>query len=157
IKDVPPGVTFQTDKMPANQTIVPVLFTAAADAPLAGRLADAVGRHVDPAQNIEGHVEQMTSMVRGQNNIQVWTHVADKFAMSVTQAAPYSMEIIQPKVPIVRDGAMELKIKATRQEGFVAPISVNMLYNPPGVGSPSAVTIPEGQTEVVMPLTANSG
>ena len=79
LKDLPAGVTFQTDKMPANQTIVPVLFTAAADAPLAGRLADVVGRHEDPAQNIEGHLEQTTSMVRGQNNIQVWTHAADRW------------------------------------------------------------------------------
>ena len=78
-------------------------------------------------------------------------------ATAVTQAVPYSIEIIQPKVPIVRDGSMELKVKATRKEGFTAPITVSMLYNPPGVGSPSAVTIPEGQTEVVMPLTANSG
>lgn len=157
IKDMPAGVTMQTDKMPANQTIAPVLFTAAADAALTGRLADVVGRHVDPNQNIEGHLEQMTSMVRGQNNIQVWTHTADRVAMSVTQAAPFSIEIVQSKAPLVRDGSMELKVKATRQEGFKAPITVYMLYNPPGVGSPSSVAIPEGQTEVAMPLTANSG
>lgn len=157
IKDLPPGVTIQTDKMPANQTIVPVLYTAAADAPLAGRLADVVGRHEDPNQNIEGHLEQTTSMVRGQNNINVWTHTADRMAVSLTQAVPYSIEIIQPKVPIVRDGSMELKVKATRKEGFTAPITVSMLYNPPGIGSPSSVAIPEGKDEVILPLTANSG
>ena len=156
-KDLPPGVTFQADKMPANQTIVPVLFTAPPETPLAGRLADVVGRHADPNQNIEGHLEQTTSMVRGQNNVQVWTHTANRMAVSVTQAVPFSIEIVQPKVPIVRDGSMALKIHATRKEGFVAPITVSMLYNPPGVGSPSSVTIPEGQTEVVMPLTANGG
>lgn len=157
IKDLPPGVTLQVDKMPANQTIVPVLFTAPPETPLAGRLSDVVGRHADPNQNIEGHLEQITSMVRGQNNIQVWTHMADRMAISVTQAVPYSIEIVQPKVPIVRDGSMELKVRATRNEGFTAPINISMLYNPPGIGSPSAVTIPEGQTEVILPLTANSG
>ena len=157
IKDLPAGIAFQTDTMPANQTIVPVLFTAAADAPLAGRLADVVGRHEDPNQNIEGHLEQTTSMVRGQNNINVWTHTADRMAVAVTQAVPFSIEIVQPKVPIVRDGSLALKVQAKRQEGFTAPISVYMLYNPPGIGSPSSVTIPEGQTEVIMPLTANSG
>jgi hypothetical protein len=78
-------------------------------------------------------------------------------AVAVTEAVPFSLEIIQPKVPLVRDGSMEMKIKATRKEGFTAPISVYMLYNPPGVGSPSAVTIPEGKDEVNMPLTANGG
>jgi hypothetical protein len=157
IRDMPAGVTIQAEKMPANQTILPVLFTARADAPLAGALADVVGRHADPNQNIEGHLEQTTSMVRGQNNINVWTHLAERMAMSVTQSAPFSIDIVQPRVPLVRDGSMELKLKATRKEGFAAPITVSMLYNPPGVGSPSAVTIPEGQNEVVMPLTANGG
>ena len=131
---MPSGRRVERKNVPANQTIVPVLFTAAADAQLAGRLADVVGRHVDPAQNIEGHLEQTTSMVRGQNNIQVWTHSADRMAASLTQAAPFSIEIVQPKVPIVRDGSMELKVRATRKEGFNVPITVYMLYNPPGVG-----------------------
>jgi hypothetical protein len=52
---------------------------------------------------------------------------------------------------------MDLKIVAHRQEGFTAPISVYMLYNPPGVGSSGSVAIPEGQNEVILPLTANSG
>ncbi|HEY2838179.1 MAG TPA: PPC domain-containing protein, partial [Pirellulales bacterium] len=157
LKDLPPGVAVETDKMPANQTQIPVLLTAAPEATLAGRLTDIVGKHVDPAQNIEGHLEQTTSMVRGQNNINVWTHAGERLATAVTEASPFSIEIVQPKVPIVRDGSMDLKIHATRKEGFKAPISVYMLYNPPGVGSPSSVTIPEGQNDVVMPLTANSG
>ena len=37
-------------------------------------------------------------------------------------------------MPLVRDGSMNLKIVATRKEGFTAPIGVQMLYNPPGVG-----------------------
>lgn len=157
MKELPPGVTVETDKMPANQSQIPVLLSAAPDAALSGRLVDIVGKHVDPAQNIEGHLEQTTSMVRGQNNVQVWTHAGDRLAMAVTEASPFTIEIVQPKVPVVRDGAMDLKIHATRKEGFTAPISVYMLYNPPGVGSPSAVTIPEGQNDVIMPLTANGG
>ena len=157
MQDLPAGVTFETENMPANQTIVPVLLTAAADAPIAGKLADIVGRTTDPALNIEGHLEQTTSMVRGQNNIQVWTHTERRAATAVTEAAPFSIEIVEPKVPLVRDGSMDLKIRATRKEGFTAPITVYMLYNPPGVGSPGSVAIPEGATEVSLPLTANSG
>ncbi len=70
---------------------------------------------------------------------------------------PFSIEIVEPKVPLVRNGSMSLKIVATRKEGFTAPIKVQMLYNPPGVGSSGSISIPEGQNEVVIPLTANSG
>jgi hypothetical protein len=52
---------------------------------------------------------------------------------------------------------MDLKIVATRAPDFKAPISVFLLYNPPGVGSSGSVTIPEGQNEAVIPLTANGG
>jgi len=155
VKDMPAGVTLETDKMPANQTTVPVLFTAAPGAALSGRLADVVGVTADPNQKIEGHLEQMTSLVRGQNNINVWTHTEERMAMSVTAEAPFKIEVVEPKVPLVRDGSMDLKIRATRKEGFIAPIAVYMLYNPPGVGSSGSIVIPEKTTEVVIPLTAN--
>lgn len=157
IQDLPPGLAYEVEKMPANQTQVPVLFTAAADAPIGGKLADIIGRTTDPNLPLEGHLEQTTSMVRGQNNVQVWTHSETRAATAVTAAAPFSIEIVEPKVPLVRDGSMELKVRATRKEGFTAPITIYMLYNPPGVGSPSSVAIAEGGTEVVMPLTANGG
>ncbi len=75
----------------------------------------------------------------------------------MTQEAPFKIEIVEPKVPLVRDGSMDLKVVATRKEGFTAPITVQMLYNPPGVGSSGSIAIPEGQTEAVIPLTANGG
>jgi hypothetical protein len=46
---------------------------------------------------------------------------------------------------------------ATRAAGFTAPISVSLLYNPPGVSSSASVNIPEKQNETVIPLTANDG
>lgn len=157
LRDLPPGVTCETVPMAANQTIVPVLLTAAADAPLAGSLVDVVGRNTDPNVPVEGHLLQTTSMVRGQNNIHVWDHFTERMAMAITEESPYAIEIVQPQVPLVRDGTMQLKIVATRKEGFTAPIAVRMLYNPPGVGSASSVTIPEAQNEVFLPLNANSG
>ena len=74
--------------------------------------------------------------------------------VAVTQSVPFKIEVVEPKVPLVRGGSMNLKVVATRQEGFKAPIAIRMLYNPPGVGSSGSVVIPEGQTEALIPLTA---
>ena len=155
-KDLPPGVTVETLPMLANRGDVPVLLAAAADASLSGALVDVIGRHADPNQKIEGRLRQRTSLVRGQNNIEVWNQYAERLATAVTQEVPFKIEIVEPKVPLVRDGAMNLKIVATRAEGFKAPIAVQMLYNPPGVGSSGSIVIPEGQNEAIIPLTANS-
>jgi hypothetical protein len=52
---------------------------------------------------------------------------------------------------------MNLKVVAARKEGFTAPISVFFLYNPPGVSSSGSIAIAEGQTEALIPVTANGG
>ena len=100
---------------------------------------------------------QSTGLVRGQNNIMVWGHTAERLALAVTEEAPFKIDIVQPNVPLVRDGSMNLKVVATRKEGFTAPIAVTMLYDPPGVGSARSVAIAEGQTEAFIPLNANGG
>ena len=157
LKDLPQGVTFETVPMAANQTYVPVLLNAAPGATLAGSLADVIGRPTDANLRIEGHLEQTTGLVRGQNNILVWGHTADRMATAITAEAPFKIEVVEPKVPLVRDGSMGLKVVATRKEGFTAPIAIRMLYNPPGVGSAGDVRIAEGQNEAILPLTANGG
>src|SRR5690606_35109259 len=86
-----------------------------------------------------------------------WYTDVDRLAIAVVDELPYTLEIVQPKVPLVRDGSMNLKVIAHRKEGFTAPITVEFPFRPPGVGAASAVTIPEGQSEVLYPLNANGG
>ncbi len=155
VGDLPAGLEVAPVTMAANLTSVPVLLTATAEAPLDGALASVTGRPADEKQNFVGRLSQRTMLVRGQNNRDVWGHDTDRLAVAVTDAAPFTIEIVQPQVPIVRGGSMQLKIVAKRNEGFNEPISVFLLYNPPGIGSSGSVAIPAGQSEVVIPLTAN--
>ena len=155
IEGMPAGVTVDPIKMSGSLSSIPVLLTAAADAPKDGALVDLIGRPVDQNVAVVGHLQQRTMLVRGQNNIDVWGHDADRMAVAVTEESPYTISIVQPQAPIVRDGAMSLKIVATRKEGFNEPIAIYLLYNPPGIGSSGSVSIPAGQTEATIPLTAN--
>ncbi|MCE9525484.1 MAG: PPC domain-containing protein [Planctomycetales bacterium] len=155
---LPAGMTTETLQVRPDQTDVPVLFTAAADAAPAGALADVVGKLADPKQPpLEGHLRQRCMLIRGQNNIDVWGHDADRMAVSLGDEVPFKIDIVQPKAPLVRNGSMNLKIVATRKEGFKAPIQVFMLYNPPGVSSSGSISIPEGKNEALIPFTANGG
>lgn len=152
---LPAGVTAETVPMAANMTIVPVVFTAAADAAPAGAVVDVIGRPVDANLPIVGHLLQVTSLVRGDNNVHMWDHRTERMALAVTNEAPFSIEIVEPKAPLVRDGVMNLKVVAKRQEGYTAPIYVRMLYDPPGTGSSYSISIPENATEALIPLNAN--
>lgn len=157
LKGLPPGVSAEVMPFGPEDGTVPVLLSAAPDAKPAGALVDLVGRHQAGNLVVEGHLRQRTSLVRGANNREVCNHYTDRLAAAVTQAAPFALEIVQPKVPLVQSGTMELRVRAHRQPGFQAPITLHMLYNPPGVSSPVSVTLPEGQSEARIPLTADGG
>lgn len=157
LKGLPPGVSAEVMPFGPEDGTVPVLLSAAPGAKPAGALVDLVGRHQAGSLVVEGHLRQRTSLVRGANNREVCNHYTDRLAAAVTQAAPFALEIVQPKVPLVQSGTMELRVRAQRQPGFQAPITLHMLYNPPGVSSPVSVALPEGQSEARIPLTADGG
>lgn len=154
--DLPPGMTIETIPMPANLSSIPVMFVAAADAPVGGKLADIVGVLEDAEKKpvLEGHLQQDVVLIRGQNQIPFWTESVPRLATAVTNEAPFSIEIMEPKVPIVHDGQMGLKVVAKRKDGFTAPIKIDMLWLPPGINASREVSIPEKQNEAIIPMNA---
>ncbi len=156
VENLPAGVEIEADTMPANQPVVPVLFKAKSDAAVAGLLTRMTGQPVDPNLKIPPSDFTHTSvLVFGANNVTFWARTVDRLAVAVTEESPYSIEVVEPKVPLVLGGSMNLKVVAHRKEGFKAPISVSFPWLPPGVGASGGVTIPEGQNEAVIPMNAN--
>ena len=151
--NLPEGVTLTPIQMPSNQSTVPFLLTAKADAPLDGRLVSVVGKIAD--NPTVGHFTQQHQMLIGLNNNVVNDYYADRAAIAVIKSMPCSIEIVAPKVPIVRNGSMGLVVKINRGD-LDADVPIRMLYNPPGIGSSGSINIAKGQNEAVIPLTANS-
>jgi hypothetical protein len=155
VPGLPTGVTATSDVMPASQPVVPVLFEAAADAPVAGTLTRPVGAPIDPNIKVASQEFGTTNvLVLGDNNVSVWQRTVDRMAVAVTEECPYRIDVIEPKVPLVRGGQMGLKVKATRKEGFKAAIAVSLPWLPPDVGASGGIVIPEGQDEAVIPMNA---
>ncbi len=156
---LPTKVTATSEVIPPYMGLTPVVFEAAADAPLAGALADFSARPSDPKQPpLKSSFSQRAELVYGEPNLTpYWSYQATKAAVAVTEAAPFKITIVEPKVPLVHNGTMNLKIVAERLNGFKGPITVYPLYNPPGVGSVGGTTIPDGQTEGLFTINANTG
>ncbi len=153
---LPDGIQMVAPRMPANLNTMPVVFEATPDAPLAGRLIEFTARHADETQAIRGHFQNRADLVNAEPNQTVYYAAdVDKLAVAVVEELPFSIEIVQPRVPLVRGGSMQLKVVATRQDGFDKAISVQFPFRPPGLGAANAVTIPAGQNEVLYPLNAN--
>jgi hypothetical protein len=154
--DLPAGLTMHADAMPSNLSSMPVVFEAAADAALSGKLVDFTARHAEAEKDIRGGFRNRADFIVGSPGQSVYKAVdVDRLAIAVVDEIPFKIELVEPKVPLVRNGEMKLKIKATRKEGFKAAINVQFPFRPPGVSAASSVTIPEGKDEVLYPINAN--
>ena len=157
VPDLPEKTNHSDGLVAADQGTIQLIFRADADAPSTSKLVDLKGTlTVNPELTLVGHLNQRTQLIRGQNNVDVWGRYDDRLAVTVVEAAPFDIEIVQPQVPIVRNGSLVLTINAKRNPGFDKPINVRLLTAPPGIGY-SAVTIPGDQSTIQMNLTANGG
>ncbi len=149
---LPEGVEMTVPPIPTGINQVPVLFSAAKDASISGLLT---GFQVASADGkITGPYRQTAMMVRGPQNTAMWETSVSELAVAVAEEAPFAIELIQPKVPIVRAGSMRLKVVAKRREGFDEAIQVEFPFRPPGINASSRITIPKGKTEVDYPINA---
>ncbi len=155
-ENLPAGITMTAPPMQPNLNLMPVVFEAAADAAIGGQLVDFRGRHVDPAKNISGSFVNRGDFVLGQpNNALYFSCTVDKLATAIIDPLPFKIDLIQPQVPLVRNGSIQLKVIAHRAEGFDAPINLEFPFRSPGVGTKSRVTMPKGISEAIYPLNAN--
>jgi hypothetical protein len=152
--ELPSGVTASCENMAAGLDVVPVVFEAAADAPPGGRMCDLVAKCLDDKVTVKSEFTQPIDLVVFGNQVVYYQPRVNKLAVAVTDAAPFKLSIVQPKVPLVQGGSMQLKVVAERKEGFTAPINLAMLFNPPGVSAGGA-TIAEKTNEITLPLNAS--
>ena len=155
MENAPAGTALTTPKVTATDSFIPMLIRAAADAPIDGALTSLIGETLPDGAHVKGGFSQRTMLVRGQNNIDMWGHDANRMALAVTKAIPFDIEVIQPTVPLVTNGSSSLVVKAKRKEGYKEPIGLRLLYAPGGVSASGSVAIPADKDEVEIPITAN--
>lgn len=158
--DAPAGVELLTPSVAADQSFIPLMIRAPKEAAVDAGLTNLVGQLVvegqpDSGNQLSGGLIQRTMLVRGQNNIDVWGHDANRLALSITEELPFSIAVEQPQVPLTRNGSTEFVVRATRKEGYADPISLRVLYNPPGVSASGSISIAGDATEARIPVTAN--
>lgn len=151
---MPAGITMTNETLLENQTSLPVVFEAAADAPLAGKLVDFLARHAEKPE-IKGGFFNRGEFAMGApgQSLYSWRDV-NRLAVAVVDELPFKIDVIEPKAPLARNGSMQVKVVATRKADFKAPINLLFPYVPSGVSAASNVTIAEGQTEALYTINA---
>jgi Bacterial pre-peptidase C-terminal domain len=154
IDGLPPGVTMLADALPSGIDAMPVVFEAAPDAPIGGKLLDLEAVGTTATGPIHGLFHQEVELVDGPNNTSYYITGVDKLCVAVVKEAPFKLHIVEPQVPLVQAGSMQLEVAVERAPGFDEPIELQMLWNPPGVSSQSEATIPKGATNITYQLNA---
>ena len=155
---LPAGITMLADNVPGSLSAVPVVFEAAADATIAGNLLRPIALPAgkDAGRKVASRFRHSVDWVRIQNDTSYVRSEVDQIAAAVVEEVPFKVQIVEPKVPLVQSGELSLQIVAERAEGFDDPITVKMLWNPPGVSSQPEMTIPKGQTRVAYKLNSTN-
>jgi hypothetical protein len=152
---LPDGVTMTAPDVANITDVTPVVFEAKADAPVGGKLCELDAKAADPKQNVSGHYLQNVELVYGQNNSMLYKTAVDKLAVAVTQEAPFSLHVEQPKVPMVQNGTMDLKVSVQRKADFKGAVSLRFLFSPLGVGAVAGVDVPGDKANALYPVNTS--
>jgi hypothetical protein len=153
IDGLPEGIKMIAEPWPQGQDVLPVIFEAAEDAPIGGKLCEVTAISSDEKVKAKGKFVQAVELAYGPNNTSYHSFEVDKLAVAVVDAVPFNLHIVQPKAPLSQSGSMELKVAAERKGDFKGPITLKMLFDPPGV-SAGNVAIPADKNEIVIPLSS---
>jgi hypothetical protein len=145
---LPPGVTLHAPKIHRSITSFPVVFEAAADAPVGAGLHAFRIRSDGNDPLLSNTLIDMIHHIDINNQGPYHSASFDRIATAVTLEAPFKVELQTPPVPIVKNGTHKLKIRATRQQGFSNKITLRFLWSPPGISGPVTLEIPGEKSEV---------
>ncbi|HWL07242.1 MAG TPA: peptidase [Planctomicrobium sp.] len=155
---LPPGVRMECPPSWREDGTATVVFYADEDAPLGGAFVPVTAFLDDPKRpdvKIEGPLFQDVLMIRANNNDRVWEERMNRLPIVVVEKPQFKCWIEVPKVPVVRNGALNLVVKCERAEGFNEEIRLVMLQNPPGVSSNGSAKIAPDQTETLLSVNAS--
>jgi hypothetical protein len=152
---LPKGVAAKAGTVAEGEYLLPVVFEAAADAPLGGALVEVSATGGDPKGLVTGGFSQAVTLSAGPGDAAFHAVTLTKLAVVVVGAAPYSATIEAPAVPAPVDGVLDVVVRVTRAKDFAEPLAVTFPSLPPGVEAPTSVIVPAEQSEVVVPLVVH--
>lgn len=154
-ENLPAGVSLKAPLIHRSVNAAPVVFEAAADAPVSGTLHRFKVKSAGDAAPLEGWMRDVVHHVEINNQGAYHSAESDRVVVAVIDEAPFQLELEAPAVPIVKNGTMQLKVRAKRKEGYTEAITLRFLWNPPGIGTPVTIAMAGDQSEALYEVNAN--
>ncbi|MDR3703845.1 MAG: PPC domain-containing protein [Candidatus Sulfopaludibacter sp.] len=154
-RGLPAGVTMIAPRYAKGATRMPVQFVAAANAQPQAALIELLARPVEKSAHVDSASRQGFALTNRPGELP-WHYVfLDKYALAVTQPAPFDIELAQPDIGISQNSELLLTARVTRHGDFQGPIEIQPDWLPNGVSKEGVVTIPARKTEAAFKIQAN--
>lgn len=153
---LPEGVQMLARRVPAGRTIWPMQFIASSNAKPSSSLITIEARPVETVANWESRSSQAVPFINHSGGDAWRTVRLDRFVCSVTEAAPFSVELPPPPAALVRGGELAIPFKIIRRPGFNEPVEFQCDWVSPGVGVQPAAVIAAGESEAVFRITGDA-
>lgn len=156
-RNLPAGVTMTASPFTIDQKRVPIMFEAAADAPITATFLELDVQPTDPAApHLHSAYSHNIGMTYANNEISTAVHF-DKLAFAVTDQVPFKISVAQPTLAVSRSGELLLEVELTRLEGFTEPVELNMENVPTGIVPQTGTVIPPESTHATLRIAAEGG
>jgi hypothetical protein len=155
-ESLPAGITLHAPPVTRAMNSFPVVFEAAADAPVAGGLHAFTIHSAGDAPELAGRLTDTINHIDINNQGAYHSVTVDRIATAVIERAPFTIDLEPPRTPLAQNGMLNLNVKVTRDEGYDEKITVRFLWRPPGITGPVTLEIPAGQSELLYELNASA-
>jgi hypothetical protein len=153
---LPAGVRLIAPRVKSGSTIWPVQLVADESAKPGGAVITLEAKPVDASQKPESRCQQNVPFINHPGG-DAWHAVrVTRYIIGVTDAAPFSLDIKQPSVALVRGGELAIPVSITRRQGFAGPVEFSVGFVTSGINAQPAMTIPAGKSEGILRLAASA-
>ena len=152
---LPKGVTMIAPRVTKGMTRVPVQFVAAADVQPQAALIEILARPVEKRVALESASRQGFAFTNRGGELPWHFVFLDRYALAVTEAAPFRVTLAPPPIPLMQGSELQLKAHVERDKGFEGAIEIQTDWLPQGVSKEPTVTIPPGNSDATFKIQAN--
>lgn len=153
---LPKGITMIAPDYVPGMNGVPCLFVADEDVLPSAHLFHIRLQRVDDGSFIETSSQAYIPFINHSGG-RSWHHAhLMSYALGIVESSPFTIDVMQPKIPISQAGELRVKVKIVRDEKFNGAIQIQPDWYPPGVSAGGILEIPAGESEAEFVLSASS-
>ena len=145
-------------RVPTGATQWPIQFVADETAQQTAAVITLRAIPIDPSQSVETRNQLNVPFINHSGGNAWRTIRTQQYITGVTQESPFSIEIDQPEIALVRGGEISIPVKINRQKGFTGDIEIRCGSLPRSLSTPPPIIVAGDQdtTNLLIGADANA-